>query len=303
VSATEGISKPTADLVAFAANGWAFREPVRAVAREIVLATLLRAVTDAHSERVEIAAAEGPGPARMRARALGRDAVTTPLHAAFLTGLAAGDDPSLATPAVCAAFAVGESVDASGASVLDAIVAGTEVAVRVERALGPSHAARGWDARGTCGRLGAAIAAARVLGLQRVAVRDAFAIAATAASGLGAARETMVAAYVVAAAAADGVEAALLARADFTGAPLALEGRRGLAALMSNAFDTATLVHGLGEEFGLENSVSAGPAAPAGGPAWAELRALVARLDRLPSIRAVVDATQAPFANENSGLS
>jgi 2-methylcitrate dehydratase PrpD len=286
VSAAESTVHPTAELIAFAANGWAFREPVRAPAREIVLATLLRAMANARSAAVEIAAAEAVAPARLRAHAIGRPAVTTPLHAAFLTGLAAGEDAVLATPVVAAAFALGESVDAPGATVLDAIVAGTEIAVRVERALGAAHRERGWDTRGTCGRLGAAIASARLLGLQRDAMRDAFGIAATAAAGLTEARGTMTAAYVVAAAAADGIEAALLARAEFTGAPLALEGRRGLAALMSTGFDAGALLAGLGQTFAFESV-----AAASGTVASEAVRGLVARIERLPSIRELVDAT------------
>jgi 2-methylcitrate dehydratase PrpD len=290
MSTTEGAVHPTAELIAFAANGWAFRDPVRVPARALVLTTIASAIANATSARVEIAAVAAPGPARMRARALGRAAATTPLNAAFLTALAAGDDASVATPVVCAALAIGESVDAAGATVLDAIIAGTEIAVRVERALGGGHVARGWDTRGTCGRLGAAIAVARVLGLQRDAMRDAFGIAATAASGLTAARGTMTAAYIVAAAAADGIEAALLARAEFTGAPLALEGRRGLAALMSPAFDAVALVQGLGETF-LFGSLAGGEAKD-GAPE--EVRALVARIERLPSIRELIEATVAP---------
>ncbi len=160
--------------------------------------------------------------------------------------------------------------------------------MRVERALGAAHRERGWDTRGTCGRLGAAVAAARVLGLQRDATRDAFGIAATAASGLTAARGTMTAAYIVGAAAADGIEAALLARAEFTSAPLALEGRRGLAALMSASFDTSALLEGLGEAFIYTTLAANVPSAPG---SEASLRALVARFERLPSIREVIDAT------------
>ncbi len=278
---------PTADLIAFAANGWAFRASVRTPAQPLLLATVLGAVAGATAERVTIAAAGVVPPARMRAHALGRAAATTPLHAAFLTGLAVGEDATLAAPAICAALAVGESVDAAGATVLDAIIAGTEIAVRVERALGAGHRARGWDTRGTCGRLGAAIAASRVLGLQREAMRDAFGIAATAACGLSEARGTMTAAAIVGSAAADGIEAALLARAEFTGAPLALEGRRGLAALMSPAFDAAALTDGLGEAFAFE-SIVVTPAANAGN---AELRAVCGRIERLASIRELIDAT------------
>jgi 2-methylcitrate dehydratase PrpD len=217
--------------------------------------------------------------------------VTTPLRAAFLTGLAAGEAATLATPAVCAALALGESLDAPGATVLDAIVAGTEIAVRVERALGAGHRERGWDTRGTCGRLGAAIASGRVLGLQRDAMRDAFGIAATAASGLTEAHATMTAAYIVGAAAADGIEAALLARAEFTGAPLALEGRRGLAALMSPAFDANALVAGLGETFLMESLASGAATSTASGLAAGAVRALAGRIERLPSIRELIEAT------------
>lgn len=281
---------PTPELIAFAASGWAFRDTVRAPAREIVSATLLRALAGAHADRVEIAAAGAPPPARMRARAIGRAEPTTPLQAAFLTGLAAGDDAAPATAIVAAAFALGESVDAAGASVLDAIVAGCEIAARVASALGASHRERGWDPRGTCGRLGAAIAAGRVLGLQRDAMRNAFGIAATAAGGLSEARGTMTAPYIAAAAAADGVEAALLARAEFTGAPLALEGRRGLAALMSATFDGGAVVTGLGETFVYgEGSRAGAPAVDL--PAAAAVRALASRIERLPSIRALIDAT------------
>ena len=280
---------PTAELVAFAAQAWAFREPVRAQAREIVLDTLLLGASGARSRAVEIAvASETPGQARMRARAFGRPEITTPLRAAFLSALAVGAAATLATPVVCAAFAVGESVDAPGALVLDAIVAGTEIAVRVERALGTGHLERGWDVRGTCGRLGAAIAAARVLTLQRDAVRDAFGIAATAAGGLRSAAGTMAADAIGAEAAADGVEAALLARAEFTGALLPLEGRRGLAPLMSATFDPHAAVAGLGETF-VFGSARAARASDA--PGYDALRTLIGRLERLASIRDVIDAT------------
>lgn len=288
MSAGSETAHPSAELIAFAANGWAFREAVRAPARELVLATVARALAGTHAEAVEIAARTVPPPARMRAHALGRGAPTTPLHAALLTGIAAGDGSAIATPVVAAAFAVGESVDAAGATVLDAIVAGSEIAARVASALGAGHGERGWDPRGTCGRLGAAIAAARVLGLQRDAMRNAFGVAATAAGGLQHARGTMTAALLAGAAAADGVEAALLARAEFTGAPLALEGRRGLAALMSSSFDPRVLLAGLGETF-----VFTAPAAPPEPPPPDAVRALVARMERLASVREIVEATLA----------
>lgn len=284
------VNRPSAALIAFAARAPAFREPERAMAREIVLATLLRAAAHVRAPRVVIAAGGNVAtPARLHARAIGHPEMTTPLRAAFLSALAAGDDPSLAAPVVCAALAIGESVDASGESVLDAIIAGLEVAVRVERSLGAGHATRGWDARGTCGRIGAAIAAARVLALQPEAMCDAFGIATTTAAGLRSAADTMTAPAIVAEAAADGVEAALLARAEFTGALLPLEGRRGLATLMTATFDPGILLDGLGETFvfGTERAIAHASAANG----FAELRELVGKLEHVPSIRPVIDAT------------
>jgi 2-methylcitrate dehydratase PrpD len=279
----------SAELVAFAAKAYAFREPQRAIAREIVLENLIAAAANAHERRVEIAAGDdAPSPARLRARAIGRPDVTTPLRAAFLSALAIGDAGTVAAPVVCAAFALGEALDAAGATVLDAIVAGTEIAVRLEQSLGAGHIARGWDTRGTCGRAGAAIAAARVLTVQRDAMRDAFGIAATAAAGLRSAAGTMTSALIPAEAAADGIEAALLARAEFTGAALAIEGRRGMAALMTATFDPAVAVAGLGETFVFGSARMSGAAKHDG---YAQLRELAGKLERLPSIRAVIDAT------------
>ncbi len=128
-----------------------------------------------------------------------------------------------------------------------------------------------------------------MLGLQRDAARDAVGIAATAAGGLTEAHGTMTWPFIAAAAAADGIEAALLARAEFTGAPLALEGRRGLGALMSPNFDAAALLAGLGETFAFESLAK--PADASAGPAAETVRALVARIERLPSIRELIDAT------------
>jgi 2-methylcitrate dehydratase PrpD len=291
MTATASAPSATAAIVAFAAHAYAFREPVRAQGRAVVLGTLLGATAGARSTRVEIAAATADnGASRMPARAVGRPAYTSPLQAAFLTALSAGDEATLVTPAVCAALAIGESIDAAGAIALDAVIAGAEIAVRVSTALGGGHRKRGWDERGTCGRIGAAIAAARVLGLRAEALRNAVGIAATAAGGLLSARGTMTAAFVAAAAAADGVEAALLARAGFTGAPLALEGRRGLAALTADAFDASAVVHGLGTTFTFGTSNATGVAG-ASGPRFEAIRAQADRIDRLPSLRELIEAT------------
>lgn len=115
----------------------------------------------------------------------------------------------------------------------EAVAAGSAVAQTVAEALGPRHVAAGWCLETTAGTVGAAAAAARVLGLRGQAARYAIGIAATQASGLEAARGTRLGAVQLARAAANGVEAALLARNGFTAAEDPLAGRRGMYALMS----------------------------------------------------------------------
>ncbi|MBK1789507.1 MmgE/PrpD family protein, partial [Prauserella cavernicola] len=64
-----------------------------------------------------------------------------------------------------AAVAAGEAAGADGATVLAAVVAGTEVSTRVGAAAGGVFHARGLHPSGVCGVFGAAAAAARARGL------------------------------------------------------------------------------------------------------------------------------------------
>ncbi len=270
----------SATLVGFASNAYAFRAAERDAVRPAILATLDAIVRDAHAPAVEIACAAlaPPSSTRLRATLIGRSVSAGPIDAALLNGIAAGAGATLATPITCAALAACEAARAPGAALLDAVVAGLEVALRVEAAL-VGHVERGWDVRGTCGRLGAAIAAAKSFGLQRAAVHHAFGLAATAAGGLAAARDTMTERCIIGSAAADGVEAALLARAEFTAAPFALDGRRGFAALMAAGIDGTALVAGLGERFFVTRWNAGALAATS-----TAMRDAVARLERAPSL-------------------
>ncbi|MEV0066515.1 MmgE/PrpD family protein [Amycolatopsis sp. NPDC050768] len=128
-----------------------------------------------------------------------------------------------------AALAAAAALDADA----DAVVAGSAVAQAVADALGPQHVTAGWCLETTAGVVGAAAAAARVLGLRDSALRYAVGIAATQASGLQSVVGSPLGAVQVGRAAATGVEAALMARNGFTAAEDPLAGRRGLYALMS----------------------------------------------------------------------
>jgi 2-methylcitrate dehydratase PrpD len=184
--------------------------------------------------------------------------------AALLGGVAAHvqdfDDTDLRTvihagaPIVPAALAVGEHVGANMGEVLDAVAVGVEITLRVGLGLGSTHFARGWHITGTTGRFGAAAAAGRLLGLSPQQMQMALGIAATEAAGVQAAFGTMTKSFHAGKAACDGVEAALLAAFGFTSAPDAIEGRRGLAQVMSDDSDVTAMLTDLGDTWELEQN-------------------------------------------------
>lgn len=286
---TAGQPGASAAIVAFATGGWAMRAPIRDAGRALLAATIARALAGARSEAVEIALGNcEPGTPRLAAGPIGRTERIGVIDAALIDGIAAGTTTSIATPVVCAALAVGEAAHAAGAVVLDAIIAGTEVAVRLAASLGANHIERGWAIEGTCGRIGAVVAATRIFGLNAERTRNALGIAATSTGGLRSAGGTMTACYVHGLAAADGVEAALLARFGFTGAPLSIDGRRGLAALMSATFAPEALVEGLGERytFGDLPDATAHPVVPDA------LRGVIDRIEKLPALDELLAAAR-----------
>ena len=148
-----------------------------------------------------------------------------------------------------AAFAVAEERDVSGRFLVEAIVAGYEVTMRVGNALGPAATyARGFHPTGIAGTFGAAVAAARLMGLDGSGIARALGIAGTMASGSmeylsdGSWTKRLNAGW----AAHNGVTAAGLAYAGFTGPTTALEGRLGALHAYSDAPDVALLAEGLG---------------------------------------------------------
>lgn len=157
-------------------------------------------------------------------------------------------------PIVPAALAVGELRNSAGADVLNAVVVGMEIASRVGNGLSPGHSDRGWHVTGTMGHLGAAAAAGHLLGLSPARMRHALALAATQAAGHTEQLGSMTKSLHPGKAAADGVEAALLAEGGFTGPEGAIEGRRGLAALMAPSADLDEMVRDLGSVWETEEN-------------------------------------------------
>ena len=107
--------------------------------------------------------------------ALGCGFKTDVHHAAFINGTTAeaieaqdgsrfgGNHPGVAV--IPAALAVAEEVGAGGPAVIEAVVAGYEAANRPAAAMHPWHTLGGFLPTGTCGTYGAAVAAARLRGL------------------------------------------------------------------------------------------------------------------------------------------
>ena len=133
------------------------------------------------------------------------------------------------------ALAVAQHIGASGRDFITASVAGYEVGIRVGEFLGRSHY-RVFHTTGTAGTIAAAVATARLLGLDAPAMLNAIGSAGTQAAGLweflrDAADSKQLH---TAKAAGDGLTAAFLARDGFTGARRILEGAQGMAAGMSS---------------------------------------------------------------------
>ncbi|MEE4210086.1 MAG: MmgE/PrpD family protein [Parvularcula sp.] len=136
--------------------------------------------------------------------------------------------PSIVPAALVLAAERGLSLDA----LLDAIVRGYEATIRLGRAVGPGHYAK-FHNTGTCGGIGAAVAAADLLGLGKDETAHAMSLAISQAAGLWQTRHdpsSMGKQLHTAHAARAGMESALLAADGFVGPLTILEGPQGFFA-------------------------------------------------------------------------
>lgn len=227
----------------------------------------------------------------------------SPSAVAFLLGVRGHvddyDDTQLATrpegvygllthpsvPVLAAVLAAGAMAGAPGADCLAAFVAGTEAECRISDAIAPRHYREGFHSSGTVGTLGAALGAARVLGLSSETTTVALGIAASSAAGLRENFGTMTKSLHVGRAAHHGVEAALLARAGWTAATNILEAPRGFFGAFGGGFEEALVLSGLGSSwYYLSPGVSIKPH-PSGSlshPAMWEMLQLVREHDLKP---------------------
>ena len=238
------LSVGSAALAEFVVNGvppLAARERAAVAIADTIGVILAGAVEPAARLAQTVAAEDGAGGCRI----LGTRETASAAAAALANGVAAHaldyDDMcfvSLAHPScvlVPAILAAGEIAHAPAAVLADAYVAGFELECRLGTVMNPRHYhERGWHCTSSIGTLGAAAAAARVLGLDVPQVRNAIGIAASAACGFKENFGSMVKPLHAGLAAQNGLMAARLAARGFTASADALEGPQGYLAAMDS---------------------------------------------------------------------
>jgi 2-methylcitrate dehydratase PrpD len=149
-----------------------------------------------------------------------------------------------------AALAAAHIAGCSGKELIAAITAGYEVMIKLGVALDPAaHYAQGFHPTGTCGTLGAAITAAKILKLNQKAMLNALGIAGSQAAGSmeflsdGAFTKRLHPGW----AAHSGIIAALLARENFTGPGTIIEGRFGFLHAYSSGSKSGKVLQDWGD--------------------------------------------------------
>ncbi len=149
-------------------------------------------------------------------------------------------------PVLAAALAAGELALADGQALVHAFLLGFEAETALAAVINPAHYDRGWHATCTLGTMGAAVAAARLLGLDAAQIGTALAVAASQSSGLKENFGTMTKPFHAGHAARSGVLAALLAREGWTASERALEGPQGFFNVLGAGRRQLEALDGLG---------------------------------------------------------
>src|SRR4051812_35892894 len=146
------------------------------------------------------------------------------------------DDVALGHPSVVivpAILAEAEMLDASGADLITAYIAGYETWMELVSRERDNYQMKGWHPTPLVGAIAAAAACANLRGLDVNAATSAIGLAAAQASGITASYGTMAKAMQVGKAAQTGVISARMAAAGMLGAPDVLDGERGFLTAIS----------------------------------------------------------------------
>ena len=157
--------------------------------------------------------------------------------------------PEIVPPVI----ALAEREGSSGADALRAVIAGLEVITRLARGFDyPEFRRRGWHSPGVVGPLGAAAAAASVLGMSPEATTHAMAVAGSTAAGTWAASSTPTVKFHQSRASLTGFLSAMLAYEGFTGSSAILTHEQGGLFVAYAPGDPEAVVADLGREWELQ---------------------------------------------------
>jgi 2-methylcitrate dehydratase PrpD len=204
-------------------------------------------------------------------------------------------------PALPPALAIGERDHRSGADVMLAYQIGVEVECKVAEAIMPRHYQHGFHSTATCGSIGAAAAAARLLGLDRDATRRAISIGATQAGGLRENFGTMTKPFHAGRAAENGMVAAEIAALGFTASPNGLEADRGFFRAAGGGYAPEMIAGKLGRPWTFQSpgvSIKPHPSGSLTHPGMAVMMELIRKHDiRADEVRRVSVGTNHNMPN------
>jgi 2-methylcitrate dehydratase PrpD len=198
-----------------------------------------------------------------QATLFGRGRKADILHAALINGLASSiysfdDTHEIAVvhpsgPIAAAVLALAELRPVSGEDLLAAFALGVEMTCRLCLAttVPPADGSFAWSGTGITVGFGAAVAAGRLLRLDKQRMRVAMGLALAEASGFRAMHGTATVAFMPAHGGQTGLRAALLAERGFTAGLSGLEGKSGYLSVFCTKPNTDALIGDLGQRFEL----------------------------------------------------
>ncbi len=174
-------------------------------------------------------------------------------HALELDDVHTGSKTHIGAVVVPAAWSLADAISATGAELLEAVIAGYEVMARIGEGFGVAcHRLKGWHVTGTAGTFGAAAACAKLLGLTTRQTVSALGMAGTQSSGVwaflgdGASCKKLHPAR----AAVNGLTAAMMAKAGMTGPEHILDAEDGgLYPATSDGYDMNVVTRNLGQKY------------------------------------------------------
>jgi 2-methylcitrate dehydratase PrpD len=152
------------------------------------------------------------------------------------------------SPTLAALFSESQRQVSSGQNFLLAYICGFEAGVRVGQSA-PAHHAGGWHLTGTLGHFSAAVAVAKLLGLNANQMTHTMGIAGTQASGMQQNRGTMCKSFHAGKAAANGILSARLAMRGFNSSVEIVEGKRGFCRIYSATSAPERMTNHLGVDW------------------------------------------------------